>query len=162
MGEDTPKEEMGPQHTEGLPNNYDTLIESRKKAGRSLLPVEPINPIRKSVAQMCIDIAWRFLVVHELIHILHGHVGYLQKTRSLQLILEITQSRQPTNLSNDDLDFQTIELWADSIACSVVLCGLLKQSHGPHLEEIFPKPEQRISLWSFAMFTLFRILGYMD
>src|SRR5208282_2939798 len=93
LGEEMPKERRGPQHSEGLPADYDELIDARKKARRSPLPKPPINPTRLAVAQTCIDLAWGFLVNHEIIHILHGHVEYLQKARGIPFILEIAQSQ---------------------------------------------------------------------
>jgi hypothetical protein len=152
-------EKVGPQHREGMPTNYNTLVADRTTTGRKSGPTFPIDPTRQAVVLMCSEIAWGFLALHELIHIVHGHVEYLYKTRGVPYILEGLQSGKTPALSQDDLDFQTLELWADSIANSAVLRGLLTKSPNPILNAIFPKPEQKLALWSFAMHTLFRIWG---
>jgi hypothetical protein len=160
LGGDFPKEKRGPQHGEGIPDDYDTLIAARKRAGRKPLPKPPINPVRRAVALMCIDLAWGFLMNHELIHIIHGHVEYLQNTQAIPLLLEISPSHPSVVLSSSDLDYQTIELWADSKAAEIVLGGLFSKSYGPTLETHFGDVERKLFLWGFTMFALFRVWGF--
>jgi hypothetical protein len=152
-------ERRGPAHDEGIVEDYDVLAAKRIKAGRSPLPKPPLDSTRQAVATICIDLTWGFIVMHELVHLLHGHVEYLRQSRGLSCLLEILQSRQIPSLSTDDLDFQTLEFWADEKAMTVVLRGLLGKSNGTDLQSIFPRPEDKLFLWSFAMFTLFRIWG---
>ncbi|MDB5291996.1 MAG: hypothetical protein JWL69_3237 [Phycisphaerales bacterium] len=154
-------ERIGPQHSEGMPTDYDDLRELREKAGRSPLPKGAIDPTRRAVAQVCIDLAWGFVAIHELVHIFHGHVEYLYKSRGIPYLLEVFQATSgfSPQLSQDALDFQTLELWADGKAFSVILRGFLTESPDPFLQTIFPKPEGRLFVWSFAMSVLFRIWG---
>jgi hypothetical protein len=49
------------------------------------------------------------------------------------------------------------KLWADNKAISIILGGLLTKSRASLLLKVFPKPSDKIFIWSFAMYTLFRI-----
>jgi hypothetical protein len=72
-------EKIGPQHSEGVPEDHVSLFKMRIEAGRSPWPTQPIDPIRLDTARLCIEMAWRFLIVHEITHILHGHVNIAKK-----------------------------------------------------------------------------------
>lgn len=151
-------ERVGAQHRQGIATNYDSLVKSRKRAGISRLPTAPIDRIRQIVADICIQIALGFLVMHELVHVVHGHVGYVNKTGAFPFMLEVLRPGTSATPSKTDVDRQSIEVWADSKAISVVLNGFLK-SGGERLDSIFPEPEHKIFIWSFAMFAVFRIWG---
>lgn len=151
------KERRGGRHSEGMPINYDELIHQRKLLGRKAVPQPPVDPTRKIIAECCAEIVWSFLILHETVHICHGHVGYLQRTRNIPAILHV--SRSPSPLSIFDLDFQSLELWADSKAVSVVLRGLLLKTHSSDLDSVFQTQMSKIFLWSFAIHSLFRLWG---
>ncbi len=106
------------------------------------------------------EIVWHFLVLHEIVHIIHGHVGYLQYTRKGNNIPAVGDAPQSTSqLSIDDLDFQSLELWSDSKAVSVGLRGLLLKTHEEMIDRVFPTQESKLFLWSFAIHSLFRLWG---
>jgi hypothetical protein len=156
---DARSERIGPQHREGMPRDYDSLIKDRQKAKRSPFPKRPVDPQRQRVSQNCMEIVWSFVAIHELVHIVHGHIRYIRAVRGLSCVLGGLKSFKTTELSQDDLDFQAIELAADRTAASVVLNTILNKNNAPELHSLFPNPEDKIRLWSFAMYTLFRIWG---
>ena len=143
-------ERIGPRHREGLLTDYDALCSMRVKAGRSVWPKKPIDPVRTESAQLCSEIIWSFIVMHEIVHIVHGHVGYLNTP---------TRASRTSQMIPVDLEMQAIEVWADSMAISVTLRGLLTKSWESVLWNVFRSPEQKIFIWSFAIYTLFRIWG---
>ena len=145
------------RHSEGMPTNYDDLIDMRRKAGRSLFSPPPLDNDRQGVAQMCIEMAWSFIVMHEITHIVHGHVDYLRATRQMRSILELAADGSVA--SGNDLDRQAIELWADNRAASVVFRGLMKKTTGPFVNRLFPLPAGKLFIWAFAVFSLFRLWG---
>jgi hypothetical protein len=138
---DRSEERVNPQHAGGLPYNYDVLINARKNQGQKTLPIMPVDRLRRLAAQLCMEMFWSFVAMHEIVHIVHGHVDAMYAGEF-----------------KDDLDFQAAEIWADSKATSVPFKGFLKDTSDPHVQEICPMPEQRIVLWSFAIFILFRVL----
>jgi len=147
-------ERIGPQHSEGLTEDYDELVEARRRAGRQVLPRPPLDGTRQGVAMTCCDLVWGFIVWHELIHILHGHVEYAFAAKRMSVIREVSHAAW-TAACQGDIDCQALELWADSKAVSIVLRGLLLKSDVP----AFPRPQDKVFIWTFAMFTLFRIWG---
>jgi hypothetical protein len=148
-------EQVGMQHREGILTDYNKLARARKK----LEPNAPIDPIRCALAMVAIQCAWDFVFFHELVHITHGHLGYLKRSRSIPFILENSSSGRFHQLPSDDLDCQAIELWADSKAVTLTLGGFLRSKLGNGLDQFFPEPRHRLFLWSFAVFTLFRLRG---
>lgn len=153
-------EKLGPRHREGLFSDYDELIEIRENAPRDIHPESPRDRIREIVANMCQDLLAHFLATHELIHIVHGHVLYQYKKMGLSCILEIlraTQSAPP--IPDQLLDLQALEFWADAKATETILGGLISNKQFPALETLFPTPAEKVFLWAFTMYTLFRIWG---
>jgi hypothetical protein len=154
---DSRRERIGPQHREGLPEDYDDLVELRRRAGRSEHTKPPDCPRRKAVAWVCAELAWRFIAMHEMIHILHGHVEYLQGVYSIPFIGRPMRAIRSLPLTRGDLDAQSLELWADGKAAQVILSGLLTKTPNPiaGLTDV----RERLFLWSFVIYTLYRMWG---
>jgi hypothetical protein len=151
-------EHVGPQHSMGIPKDCDDLMQARVRARQPLLPPLPACPIRREIAKLCMDLAWRFIVMHEVTHIAYGHVKYLQHARHVRFIRESLQAFGSQQVSKKALDYQTIELSADCAAAQTVMAGFLKDS--PKVAELgFPTPRERLVLWSFVLYTVFRIWG---
>ncbi|HEY1921771.1 MAG TPA: hypothetical protein VGG44_03315 [Tepidisphaeraceae bacterium] len=148
------------RHGEGLPTNYNDLIDLRRRDKRNPSPKHPNDPTRTSVALLCMQIVWGFLAFHEIVHIVHGHLEYrFHQVAGVRYLFRLFRSGNSRILSNDDLDLQTLELWADAKAMSVTLGGLLTNSYGLLADSWFPRPQDKVFIWSFTMFTLFRIWG---
>ena len=127
-------ERIGQRHKDWIPRNFDRLRRRRERDGRSWIPLPPVDKDRADAAQICVDLVWNFLMWHEVIHIVHGHVGYLRKHYSY-------------------LDYQVVEAWADGKAISIVLKGLVNKTES----SLFSAPRQKIIIWSVAMFVLFHL-----
>jgi hypothetical protein len=151
------EEQIGPQHREGLPGDYDELIALRRRENRTVLPRIPANSERMKLAHLCAQVTWRFIVMHEISHVVHGHVQYLQSVQGVPFMSEVFGAISPSRVSRTELDRQTMELWADAMAAKVVLAGLLTQS--PRVAELLQDTRERLFIWSFAMFALFRLWG---
>jgi hypothetical protein len=154
-------EKFGPRHREGLFYDYDELIEVRENAGRDILPQHPIDRVRWIVAIVCHELLVHTLATHELVHIVHGHVLYQYKKLGVSCILEVLRAAPTTMPATSDqlLDLQAMEFWADAKAVEVILGGLISKQQFPALEEIFPSPADKVYFWAFTMYTLFRIWG---
>jgi hypothetical protein len=139
-----------------MPDDYDQLIADRQRGGRQLLSKMPNCPIRRAVAEICMDLTWRFVAMHELIHIVHGHVEYLQSlSPHIPFFAEVLRAHGSVAVTTSDMDRQTMELWADYFAISVVMGGLLTKSPG-RINNVPLNPRERLFLW---VYTLFRLWG---
>lgn len=148
-------------HREGIPEDYDTLIESRRRAGRDVLARCPVDPIRRAVVMACAECVWDFLFLHEIFHIAHGHIEYInsRKYGTPMPLIPVFAAQGLNGLSLKDLDYQALELWADSKAVTITLGRFLKNRVGGGIDELFPDPKQKLFLWAFAIYALFRIWG---
>jgi hypothetical protein len=54
--------------------------------------LRPADPVRQQYAEFLEDQATMFLVGHELVHIVHGHVDYLNAKRQMQITTELEPS----------------------------------------------------------------------
>jgi hypothetical protein len=159
--EGNPRNELrSAQHSDGVINDYDALIEKRKRGRRPLHPIAPRDPTRRRLAGVCADIVWRFIAWHEMVHILHGHVGYLNHKYSRRFSAKAARTITVPPLSPEDLDFQAIELWADSYGAMASLRNLLTVPDSAGAYAAITNDRQRLFLWSLSLFTLFRLLGF--
>jgi hypothetical protein len=149
------EERINWRHSEGLPKNYDTLVLDREAARRLKWPKGPNCSRRHEVAELCAEIAWSFIMLHEVVHIVHGHIGYIRRFIPAARIIRANSG--PVQLPQPELDLQAIELWADAKAIAGSLGGFLTKSWASILLTVFPKPEDKVFIWSFAIYTLFRI-----
>lgn len=155
---DTGEERRCAQHNDGIPIDYDELMAARTKQGRSPYATPPRNAHRRHIAELCVDLIRRFVAMHELVHILHGHVDYLQQTQSIPLMLESTPYGATPPVSRAEFDRQSMELWADWVAASVVLRGFLNKS--PAVAAVLPHPRERLFFWCLSLYTLCRGWGF--
>lgn len=147
----------GPQHQEGILSDYNSLLERRKAQKRSPWPTPPQQRVRFQLMQLCCEVVWGFINLHEISHIIHGHVNFIRSLRPTALPLHAISASPNTATVRGDLILQAIETWADNMAINVSLGGLLAKSDNPFLQEFFPGSEHRAFIWSFAIYTFFRI-----
>jgi len=149
----------GPQHEEGLFTDYDDLIERRRACGRSDWATLPQQYIRFQLLQLCSEAAWGFISRHEIVHIVHGHVGFLKRVfRCASPLHALAMKDQKKVVAPPpDLVYQSLEVWADNVAIGVSLGGLLTKSDNYFLQTYFPTAKQRVFIWAFSIYTLFRI-----
>jgi len=156
---DPSKESMHAQHTEGLVPDFDQLTASRRSAGQSPEPLSPVDPLRSRFASLAAEIAYDFLVLHELSHIMYGHCEYLQAKNGIPFILEVAH-RSPTDAQDNRLR-QAIEFHADKCSAHIGLSSMLSFSNEvpSAFAPIYSTPEQRLFLWCFAISGVFRLWG---
>ncbi|HEY1685256.1 MAG TPA: hypothetical protein VGG19_10870 [Tepidisphaeraceae bacterium] len=147
------------QHNEGIQKDWDDLIRLRKHNKRSNYALTPLSIMRKRIAEFCAELCWDFITIHEIIHIVHGHVEYCYTNIGAIPFVSNAKYAASNATSLSSKDTQTIEWWADDKATAVIFGGLLKTKKDPDINEFFPTLEQRIFIWSFAMYTFFRIWG---
>jgi hypothetical protein len=108
------------------------------------------------LSELLMQLVWKFIAIHELVHIVHGHVDYLGDRHGASYIIEDPTQNGSPQMS---LERQAMELWADSKAVTVTLVNLLLGGSHPLVASFTTSPEHRLYWWTFAMFTLFRIFG---
>lgn len=62
---DRPQERRTAQHNDGVPDNYDDLIELRRNAGRPIHAAPPTSGPRLRMARVCMDLVYRYLAAHD-------------------------------------------------------------------------------------------------
>jgi hypothetical protein len=122
----------------------------------------PRDPERMRYALVLFDFAFDFLLGHELMHISHGHVDYLDDKYHQPFIAELGwHSPGPDVL----LERQTLEMDADSGAATAVGMATIRLNAanlaspdfrwGPHCRT----PGDALFTWTFAVCSLFRLFG---
>jgi hypothetical protein len=118
----------------------------------------PNDPIRKVASTVLTDIAFDYLVLHELGHIRNGHL-FLNLTAN-----QIIEVEPPSHDQDSSLTRQTLEMDADSHAVLRGLNSLFRRTGaaftGPYKEAltIIHKTRQlNVSLYLTAIYVLFRI-----
>jgi hypothetical protein len=98
-------------------------------------------------------------MVHELVHIVHGHLDYLERKLKAKGVIAALKAKRDRGPIAGSVERQAIELWADHKAIAVNLGGFLTTPLYPPLRNVFSGPEDKVFIWCFAMHTLFRIWG---
>lgn len=152
-------EHIGPQHAEGVTQNYGALLQARQSRG-PLSPLSPVDGVRRNFASIAAKVAFDFLVTHEIGHIVNGHVGYLFASCGLPYILELQAAS--SNPPHDPMTRQTLEMDADSagVACSFGIVNIAKKHGGGEgYESFLSTEEQAMYVWAFAIAGFFYICG---
>jgi len=149
-------ERRGAQHDDGIFDNYDHLVLHRRRANRADHAHPPSSSARRRMAEVCMDLTWRFIAMHELVHIMHGHCDYLANSHAAPFILDAASHLAIPPLSQENLDLQAIEVSADAVAAAVVLRGFLNLSPLVGVYAGLDDARQKLFLWSLTLFTLFR------
>jgi hypothetical protein len=120
----------------------------------------PRDPERLRILKLLTMMAMRFLMAHEMTHILNGH---LRHRFSDQAQVKIAEARN--RLSAEDALFnQTLEMDADSGAVVDCMPGVIFAERIPEEPDrigchpVFKNPEAALRLWLFAMYGVFRMM----
>lgn len=153
---DPGKESVTPFHAEPLTDDCDVILSRRPKGpGGGILAALPKCPIRRACAEHLAIVALFFLVEHEFGHIRAGHCEYLDSV-GLPFASEI-KLRNSTK-GDKKLIRQALEYEADLFAAEMTLGSALRWERRPGSGP--PTPEARLTLWRFAVLSLFWILGF--
>ena len=125
----------------------------------------PRNPARRSTAGKLVELALDFLTAHEFAHIANGHVDYMADKQDISAIDEVGRAAWTPELLESALISQTMEMDADATAVLISLgseWGKVAGSFprpGPPWTEFYDYPGRVSLLWSWAVSSLFRLLG---
>ncbi|MDQ2772718.1 MAG: hypothetical protein M3Y54_19705 [Bacteroidota bacterium] len=160
--------DVGDASKEQMQGGFDEIIfsnvENFTQNGNSLDYPLPQDEIRKVAARLLTLFALVFLSLHELTHILDGHLGLLANQRNIRLIEERRISEQQRA---EYLFSQTIEFDADSIGgCHTANFALsLFDTNDALPKEFHPLLADRgilLGFASFAVFSVFRLFSDSD
>ncbi|MGD0766760.1 MAG: hypothetical protein ABSB42_00900 [Tepidisphaeraceae bacterium] len=147
------------QFSEGLLNNIDVLHASRIRSGWPTAPRSPNDPVRREFSMVANNLAYDFLVLHEVAHIVTGQLEFIIKAAGVDMVCEAVSGGAAFYRSKTVR--QAIELGADNFAVGLGFTSVMNWS-GPvhsHWESFFSTPEQRIYAWCFAIGAVFRLWG---
>ncbi|MFH2066494.1 MAG: hypothetical protein ABIK15_14945 [Pseudomonadota bacterium] len=131
----------------------------------------PIDPVRRSYSKILINIAFNFLIAHEMAHLRNGHVDLIRSLSSYSIIEEIS-GKTPNNISS--LTYQTLEMDADCSAVSISLSYAVSFQKEKKLNSLIPNvkdvlgialncafgsPHNLLYTFGFALNVLFRLFG---
>ena len=127
----------------------------------------PIGLERRRLVDVFTKIAIEFIIHHELIHISHGHGGYLKSTSAMPMILEAGNLAAQASKSADIRTLQALEMDADLNAALASLHLLLTLASNPQQvdEEIrwcFEKPGRPMLFWSLATASIIYLWAIPD
>ena len=125
----------------------------------------PQSPFRQATALRLWELALDFLTVHEITHIANGHVDYLRNRQGVSAIEEAGRPAWASSSSEYKLTHQTMEMDADAMAVHISLENEWGRVTGkyprrsPEWEWIYDRPGVVSLQWSWAVSTLFRLMG---
>jgi hypothetical protein len=120
----------------------------------------PQDETRRNIAKMLLMWSIRFLTAHELTHILHGHLRFRRIGMEASMMTETPHTLSPA----DALALQTLEMDADSGAVSECLRGIMFDPEdaidlrNANLFYVYKDHLLALRLWSFATYSLFRVM----
>lgn len=123
--------------------------------------IEPKDKFRMDYSEQLLNSALQFLILHELGHIINGHVDLIEEWSGIPFISEMADTAEKSDISK--LDFQTLEFDADSFATNIGLQIIFiqyktKEQLQEHVQPFFKSLEDAIFLWSFSTYAIFRFL----
>jgi hypothetical protein len=163
LGDSSAESIRQPFCAEGIYNNYQQLLNSRKPHEKRMESVLPIDPRRMAYAERLAQSAVDFFIFHELSHVTYGHCEYLN-TQGLSLLMEIGRGRKKI----DPITSQALEFHADSSAAfetwkhcfesptSDERIGRAKLEQNNRI--VIPE-ELSMFDWVFTIFVMFWIMG---
>jgi hypothetical protein len=159
---DSGTESIACQFGEGLATDVDELHRQRRQHGRPEHPPIPKDEMRRAFAIAATQFAFDFLVIHELAHIVVGHLGFMKSKGYLAYILEAAggktdkQQSEPPNIVR-----QAVEYGADTTAVGITIEKILSNRGlvQSRTQDVFPGVEQQLAIWCFAINVFFRLWG---
>ncbi len=119
---DPSREKVRASHLVGLVRNPNQVADARS-SGETLWSQQPVDPVRRACARWLAIRMFRFLALHELGHIRHGHLGYMGSLTGFSVVIEQVTTDNPAVA--DLTTSQTLEMDADSFATTNSVMALL-------------------------------------
>jgi hypothetical protein len=128
-----------------------SLIQNNRTNGPNLIEDEG----RHSVWWPLCQLAFTFLVFHEITHIRDGHVDYLDSRRGSPFLAELGWVPGTTD---ESIEMQAIEADADRQASAIAASLACQWAKNPPLDNPYLQDiEQHLFVWLFAIFSFFRL-----
>jgi hypothetical protein len=148
-----------------LPLLPDIGLDFRRSVASAPTFPRPRHWARELTARKLVELALDFLTAHEFAHIANGHLDYIADHHGIGAIDEVSRAAWTSETTESALISQTMEMDADATAVLISLGSEWSKVAGS-----FPRPGQpwtefydypgRVSLlWSWAVSSLFRLLG---
>lgn len=120
---------------------------------------KPKDELRRALAEYLSLLALGYLVMHELVHIINGHVDYMRATKGLRVFQENSFSYKTPE---ENLLSQTLEFDADSVAMSTMVFHVSFMHSFPEniklkYRRIVQQLDIAIGFTAFAAYTIFKI-----
>jgi hypothetical protein len=137
------------------------VFDAAKMIEAGILPVSPVNNVRFGYSQFLLEMAFDFLVSHEVCHIVNGHVDYLSKREGVVSLAEVEPQCIDPSVP---ITRQTMEMDADTAgACDGIGTILRKTGNinlvSPPWRQFYVNPSTASFAWCFAVHSLFRLFG---
>jgi hypothetical protein len=144
-------------------NRFTYLDDVKYNQYKSFAP-RPKDELRLFYARALSDNAMRYLIYHEIGHIVRGHCGYYKFARDN----ESSWNEFEKNQFLEPLHFQTMEMDADFFAVNFIyeitnmnINGIFKDKLIPYPLSIFYKDlEAFFSYWVFSIYSFFRLCNF--
>jgi hypothetical protein len=149
----------------GRPNLDTEQLSNLKLSSKVVSPVPLHAPVqsncerRRSYAQLMTILAMDFVILHEFVHICHGHLELLHKMALSDFIFEV--SPRGSNRQLSELDMLTLEFDADSIAVNIGCIKIMGRDF-ELVSSLVATPaghQDRAYIYHAAMQVLFEIFG---
>lgn len=126
--------------------------------------VKPKDKIREIYAKGLFVFAVRFLIIHELAHILNGHLDLKKNEQGIPFMSEVSSDSEIESDNNFYLNSQTLEYDADCYAANICIKIIIASFKSPEsintdIKPFFESLEEALFLWSFSSYSIFRLLG---
>jgi hypothetical protein len=153
------------EESRDLPLLPDIGLDFEKSVANVPVFPRPQNAAREVTARRLWELALDFLIAHEFAHIANGHVDYLHSYQGISAIDEVGKSAWAPLTPETKLTSQTMEMDADALAVHISLAnewGRVTGRYprpGPEWDDIYSRPGMVSLQWSWAVSTLFRLMG---
>ncbi len=136
---------------------YPELIQMSRLTGKTIVPK---GDERILLAQELLTIVFKYLSDHELGHILYGHVDFGKASLGHQAYNE-NRLPEDDGLPMDQKFRQACEIQADlfAISRSMRWLQILCEHTDLRLKSIFSGIEESVYLWTFAIYTFWKVAG---
>ena len=116
------------------------------------------DPIRADLARYYTDTAVSFVILHEMCHIIRGHVGYLASKKGHATWSEIALGSEQQAMGNNL--WQSLEMDADSFATNHFF--LLHDRNRDRFPMLIKDIKDFYSHWIFTTYVFFRLMGFNE
>jgi hypothetical protein len=137
------------------------IFDAAKMIEAGAVPVSPVNKLRFGYSRLLLEMAFDFLVSHEVCHIVNGHVDYLSNVEGVAFLAEFELSGGHSLAS---ITRQAMEMDADAGGACDGMGTILRKTGDinltqPPWRQFYVDPAMALCAWCFGVHSLFRLFG---